>query len=82
MRIWNSDANCTPGEDCPRNPDGTSTIPETSARMTAADVAYAVAWQQANDYQLTLAFNGFYADPVADPLDPGVRRQRSRRSAG
>ena len=66
--IWNADANCTPGEDCPRNADGTSTIPETSARMTPADVAYAVAWEKANGYQLTLAFNGSYADAVADPL--------------
>ncbi len=66
--LWNSDANCTPGEDCPRNPDGTSTIPETSARMTPADVTYAAAWEAANDYRLTLAFNGSYADPVADPL--------------
>ncbi len=66
--LWNSDANCTPGEDCPRNPDGTSTIPETSARMTPADVTHAVAWEQANDYQLTLPFNGSYADLAADPL--------------
>ena len=35
--------------------------------MTPDDVAYAVAGKQANNYQLTLAFNGFYSDP-ADPL--------------
>jgi Putative Ig domain len=61
--LWNSDANCTPGEDCAPG----STAPEASARMTPDDVAYAVAWEAANNYQLTLAFNGFYADP-ADQL--------------
>ncbi len=57
---WNVDLNCTPGEDC--------TAPDASARMTPDDVTYAVNWEQANNYQLTLPFNGFYADPVADPL--------------
>ena len=56
---WNVDLNCTPGEDC--------TGPEASLRMTPDDVTYAVDWEQANNYQLTLAFNGFYADPT-DPL--------------
>ncbi len=36
--------------------------------MTPDDVAAAVAWEAANNYQLTLAFNGFYADPATDPL--------------
>ena len=58
--LWNSDLNCTPGEDC--------TGVEASARMTPADVAYAVAWEQSHNYQFTLAFNGFYADAAADPL--------------
>ena len=35
--------------------------------MTPDDVTYAVNWEQANNYQLTLPFNGFYADPT-DPL--------------
>ena len=33
--LWNSAANCTPGEDCPRDANGNSILPETSARMTA-----------------------------------------------
>ncbi len=57
---WNVDLNCTPGEDC--------TAPDASVRMTPDDVTYAVNWEQANNYQLTLPYNGFYADPVADPL--------------
>jgi hypothetical protein len=61
VAIWNSDANCTPGEDC-------SGLPEASVRMTPDDVAYALAWEQASGYQLTMAFNGAYADPVGDPL--------------
>jgi hypothetical protein len=74
VAIWNSEFNCTPGEDCPRHPDGTSTVPETSVRMSPADVAYAAAWEQANGYKFTFAFNGFYAyvggaaDPLADAL--------------
>ena len=31
--------------------------------MTPDDVAYAAAWEAANNYQLTLAFNGFYCRP-------------------
>ena len=66
VALWNSDANCTPGEDC--------TGPaESSVRMTPADVTYAVNWMQANGYQLTLAFNGAYADAVADPLTQALQ---------
>jgi Putative Ig domain len=64
VALWNSDANCTPGEDCAPG----SGLPELSTRMTPADVADAVAWEQANDYQFTLAFNGSYADSINDPL--------------
>jgi hypothetical protein len=66
---WNTDLNCTPGEDC--------TGPEASARMTPADVTYAVNWEKASGYQLTLAFNGFYADPVADPLTQAFQTNAS-----
>ncbi len=57
---WNTNLNCTPGEDC--------TGPEASARMTPDDVTYAVNWMKANNYQLTLAYNGFYA--INDGTDP------------
>lgn len=63
VALWDADLNCTPGEDCP---PGTVEEGET-ARMTPDDVAYAAQWQAANDYQLTLAFNGFYAE-VGEPL--------------
>ena len=81
--IWNSDANCTPGEDCPRDANGNSTVPETSVRMTPADVAYAVAWEAAHDYRLTLPFNGFYTipeDPTAPP-DPLTQAFVANKSA-
>ncbi len=45
--------------------------------MTPDDVAYAVAWQQANNYQLTLAFNGFYADAAADPLTQSLQANKA-----
>lgn len=56
--LWDSEHNCTPGEDCPLGPDGNSLYPESSVRMTADDVAYAVQWQASRQYTLTLAFNG------------------------
>jgi hypothetical protein len=56
--LWDPVHNCTPGEDCPLGPDGLSIYPDSSARMTADDVAYAVAWETANQYTFTLAFNG------------------------
>ena len=42
--------------------------------MNAADVDYAVAWETANNYQLTLAFNGFYAD-AGRSADTGIHGQ-------
>jgi hypothetical protein len=63
VSTWNVDLNCTPGEDC--------TGPEAPVAMTAADVAVAVNWMQANNYQITMAFNGFHANTDAsNPTDP------------
>lgn len=56
---------CTPDEDCPA---GVGT-PRT-ARMSATDVAYAAAWTAANNYEFTLAFNGFYVNN--DTPDPAA----------
>ncbi|HEX2805084.1 MAG TPA: Ig domain-containing protein [Kineosporiaceae bacterium] len=53
---WDSANNCTPGEDCPASVKATTDI-----RMTAADVAHVVAWEQASGYVPTLAFNGYYS---------------------
>ncbi len=71
VATWNDQFKCTPGEDCPLNADGTS-VPEAPVRMTADDVNYAVQWQAAHDYQLTIAFNGFYAD-TTDSLTQAFR---------
>jgi hypothetical protein len=71
IALWDPEHNCTPGEDCPRGPDGESLYPEITTRMTPDDVAYAVQWQQANDYVMTLPFNGAYAagdDPLTQSL--------------
>jgi len=67
VALWDPEHNCTPGEDCPRHPDGTSVYPESSIRLTPEDITYAEQWQAANNYTLTLAYNGFYAAPD-DPL--------------
>ena len=44
--------------------------------MSPDDVAVAAAWTQANNYQFTFAFNGFYADLANDPLTQVVGRQQ------
>ena len=51
---WNTTLKCTPGEDC-------NSAPEVDVRMTKDDVDAAVAWTNANNYQLTLPFNGALA---------------------
>lgn len=68
---WDPALNCTPGEDCLLNTE------PPGVRMTPDDVTYAANWMQANGYQLTLAFNGFYADPVADPLTQSLVANKS-----
>lgn len=65
--LWNAAHDCTPGEDCPRNPDGTSIYPEVDARMVPSDVAYAVDWQARHNFQMTLVFNAGLSSP-SDPL--------------
>ena len=68
ISTWNSTLNCTPGEDC-------TGAQETTVRMTPDDVTAAVNWEQANNYQLTLAFNSAYAyvDNAPDPLADALR---------
>lgn len=76
--LWDSQRNCTPGRDgdCPLNPDGTSSQ-EIAVRMTAADVVFAADWQRANNYQLTLAFNAAYANPINDPLTQSFQTNKA-----
>ena len=68
VATWDATNNCTPGEDCPRNPDGSSVFPLLTVRMTPADVTFAADWQRRNGYTMWIAFNGFYADAATDPL--------------
>ena len=48
---WSTASNCTPGEDCP------SGVTTTPIRMTPADVASTIAWQDANNFTLDMAYN-------------------------
>ncbi|GAB3250494.1 putative Ig domain-containing protein [Kineosporia babensis] len=54
---WDTENNCTPTEDCPAS---VTTVPP-NIRMTAQDVTNVVDWQKANDYRITMAFNGYYS---------------------
>ncbi|MEU0563289.1 hypothetical protein [Dactylosporangium sp. NPDC006015] len=49
---WDTTHNCTAGDDCGPG------IENTTIRMTPADVQALIAWQQANDLKLDIAFNG------------------------
>lgn len=68
--IWSDVGKCTPGDGtCPAGTPDT-----TPARMTPADVTYAVNWEKANNFTIDLAFNGGadaqFVDPTTgkDPL--------------
>ncbi|WP_432484915.1 fibronectin type III domain-containing protein [Kineococcus esterisolvens] len=54
---WSVDGNCTPGDDCVDPGVTTSDI-----RMTAADVQRLSDWQKAQDFELTMVFNGGGSD--------------------
>ncbi|MFI8965181.1 hypothetical protein ACIGO8_24060 [Streptomyces sp. NPDC053493] len=54
---WDTARNCTPGDlDC-AGPDGDATA-TPPIRMTAADAAYAAAWQKSSGLLLDLVYNG------------------------
>ncbi len=53
---WDTVNHCTPTEDCPA-----SVVPGSDIRMSATDVSALQAWQAANGYAPTLAFNGYYS---------------------
>lgn len=66
---WSQTGHCTPGDTvCP---DGT---PDTApSRMTPADVTYEVNWEAANNFKLTMLYNGGGSDDQvaatgSDPL--------------
>ncbi|MFI9002667.1 hypothetical protein [Streptomyces sp. NPDC053541] len=53
---WDTVRDCTPGDlDCPGGDGAAGANP---IRMTAADAAYAAAWQQASGFRLDLVYNG------------------------
>ncbi len=66
---WSQVGHCTPGDSiCPAGTPDT-----TPSRMTAADVAYQASWQTANNFKLTMLFNGGGSDDQvaatgSDPL--------------
>ncbi|WP_432501541.1 fibronectin type III domain-containing protein [Kineococcus arenarius] len=66
---WSADGNCTPGDDCVD-----PAVTTTDIRMTDADVQRLSEWQQAQDFELTMVFNGGGSDAAktenggTDPL--------------
>jgi hypothetical protein len=64
-RRWSVTSDCTPGEDCTRG-EQTADI-----RMSAADVSYAVRWQDARDFRLDMVFNGAGAEEAAQAAANG-----------
>lgn len=70
---WSVEANCTPGDGCPIDANGDSTVTTAPIRMTAADVEFMSQWQQQTGLKLDLYFNGGGSDQViaetgSDPL--------------
>lgn len=55
--LWNSEGNCTYGDDCDEN-QYPSDAPGTTARMTAADVTYQRDWQRNWDFKIDVVYNG------------------------
>jgi fibronectin type 3 domain-containing protein len=63
---WSAAAHCTPGD------DGCS-VTSTSAsdlRMLPADVTTLVNWQKANNFSMTMLFNGYGSDAFGGAADP------------
>jgi quinohemoprotein amine dehydrogenase alpha subunit-like protein len=77
---WSPADNCTPGEpDCAP----TVTTPPTEIRMTPDDVTALVNWQNANNFKLTMLFNGEesvsrIADTGSDPLTAAFLANKSQ----
>ncbi|HWE89984.1 MAG TPA: hypothetical protein VG317_11035 [Pseudonocardiaceae bacterium] len=76
---WNTTLHCTPGNnDCPAGTPDTTPI-----RMTPADVTYAVSWQQQNNFQFNMLYNGGASDETvtangSDPLLPAFQAVQSQ----
>ena len=76
---WSQVGHCTPGDSiCPAG------IPDTTpSRMTAADVSYQASWQNANNYKLTMLYNGGGSDDevTATGSDPLLTAWQANKSA-
>jgi hypothetical protein len=75
---WSTSGHCTPGDDCPPG----SNITTTDIRMTSADVTNLVNWQNANNFKLSFAFNGFGHDDwlnnnATDPLFDSISANKA-----
>ncbi|MDA8297255.1 MAG: hypothetical protein M0004_11840, partial [Actinomycetota bacterium] len=68
--VWDTAHHCTPGEDCPLDANLQSIYPVVQVRMDSSDVSALVAWQQQNNYQLTLVFNGGNASVASGGTTP------------
>ncbi|MFL6055104.1 MAG: hypothetical protein ACJ72W_19660 [Actinoallomurus sp.] len=74
---WDTEHNCTPGEDCPAG------VTTTDIRMTPADVTEAVNWEQQNGFTVDLLYNGAGSDEAvqqngSDPLTTALLSNKSR----
>ncbi len=76
---WSQAGHCTPGDTiCP-----TGTPDTTPSRMTPADVTYEVNWEKANNFKLTMLFNGGGSDDQvsqtgSDPLLTAWQGQKTQ----
>jgi hypothetical protein len=80
---WNSEANCTVGDNCNLERDPNVSPYNEPSRMTPADVDRLVAWQNTQGIKLDLAFNGSgsveaIADGGADPLTAKLLERRNQ----
>ena len=77
---WSTEGNCTPGDDCPRAPDGSEIYSTPPIRMTPSDVAVVRDWQVARGFVLDFAYNGFGSDEafqqVHDPSSEALLANR------
>jgi hypothetical protein len=76
---WSQIGHCTPGDTiCPAG------TPDTApSRMTPADVSYQASWQNANNYKLTMLYNGGGSDDqiAATGSDPLLTAWQTNKSA-
>jgi len=76
---WSQVGHCTPGDTiCPAGTPDT-----TPSRMTPDDVSYQASWQSANNYKLTMLYNGGGSDDqvAASGSDPLLTAWQANKSA-